>query len=221
MININNLCFSYSKANDYILNNLNLKIQDGTYLSIIGENGCGKSTLVKLILGLLKPSSGSIEVTSNKIGYVPQVMENMNYNFPITVSEVLTCHMKALKLKNSKLISSSLKSVGMENHKKSLIGSLSGGQRQKIFIARALMGEPEVIIMDEPSTGVDVKSQKDIYDTLAKLNKSNRVTIISVEHNMKAAYSYSTHILKLDNGVGTILSKKDFLNRNLEVLSND
>ena len=221
MIDIKNLCFSYTKSSDYILNNINIKIEDGTYTSIIGENGCGKSTLVKLILKLLSPSSGTIEINSKSIGYVPQVMENFNFGFPITVFEILNCHMKTLHLKNLNIINNSLLSVGMLDLKNSLIGDLSGGQRQKVFIARALIGNPNTIIMDEPSTGIDVKSQNDIYSTLQHLNRNNNVTIISVEHNLKAAYSYSTHILKLNNGNGVLLRTSDFLHSNLEVMQND
>lgn len=218
MINIENLCFSYERTNQYILNNINLKVPDGTYISIIGENGAGKSTLVKLILNILKPTSGKIETDCSGIGYVPQVMENFNYDFPITVFEILKCQMKALKLKNQNVILKSLASVGMENFKNSLIGSLSGGQKQKIFIARALMGNPNTIIMDEPSTGIDVKSQSDIYSTLKNLNIDKGVTIISVEHNMKAAYSYSSQIFKLNGGCGTLINTKDFSISNLEVM---
>ncbi|MFL0250496.1 metal ABC transporter ATP-binding protein [Clostridium neuense] len=221
MIDIKNLCFSYTKSSDYILNNINIEIKDGTYTSIIGENGCGKSTLVKLILKLLSPSSGTIETNSKRISYVPQVMENFNFGFPITVFEILNCHMKTLHLRNSSIISNSLRSVGMSDFKNSLIGDLSGGQRQKIFIARALIGNPDTIIMDEPSTGIDTKSQNDIYTTLKHLNRNNKVTIISVEHNLKAAYSCSTHILKLDSGNGVLLKTSDFLHSNLEVIQND
>lgn len=221
MIDISNLCFSYIKSNDYILNNINLKIEDGTYTSVIGENGCGKSTLIKLILGLLAPSSGTIKTNCKRISYVPQVMENFNFGFPITVLEILSCHMKTLHLKNLNAINNSLLSVGMLDFKNSLIGDLSGGQRQKVFIARALIGNPDTIIMDEPSTGIDVNSQNDIYSTLKHLNRHNKVTIISVEHNLKAAYSCSTHIFKLENGNGVLFRTSDFLHSNLEVIRND
>lgn len=220
MIDIKNLCFSYTKSNNYILNNINLNIKDGTYTSIIGENGCGKSTLVKLILKLLNPSSGTIETNCKRIGYVPQVMENFNFGFPITVFEILSCHMKTLHLKDSNIINNSLLSVGMLDFKNNLIGDLSGGQRQKIFIARALIGNPDTIIMDEPSTGIDVKSQNDIYSTLKHLNRNNNVTVISVEHNLNAAYSCSTHIFKLHNGSGILFRTNDFLHSNLEVIQN-
>ncbi|PJI09146.1 MULTISPECIES: metal ABC transporter ATP-binding protein [Clostridium] len=222
MISIENLCFSYNRNSDYILDNLNLNIENGSYTSIIGENGAGKSTLLKLILNILTPLKGTIKINSNRIGYVPQGTENFNFAFPITIYEMLMCHAKSLKLKNpDSLIDKSLKNIGMENYKNSLLGSLSGGQKQKIFLARSLIGNPELLILDEPSTGVDVKSQKEIYSFLKELNSKNGMTIVCVEHNLNAAYKNSTHIFKLNKNNGTLFNIKDFLKINKEVLNND
>lgn len=222
MISIENLYFSYNKNSDYILDNLNLNIRSGSYTSIIGENGAGKSTLIKLILNILTPLKGTIKIDSNRIGYVPQGTENFNFAFPITIYEMLMCHAKSLKLKNPDfLIDKSLKNIGMENYKNSLLGSLSGGQKQKIFLARSLIGNPDLLILDEPSTGVDVKSQKEIYNFIKELNSKNGMTIICVEHNLKAAYKNSTHILKLDKKNETLFNIKDFLKINSEVVNND
>lgn len=220
MIKIKNMYFTYNKVNSYTLDDINLNVEKGCYLSIIGENGSGKSTLMKLILNLLKPSSGSIEITTNKIGYVPQIMDNFNSAFPLTVEEMLKCHMKALKIKDKESIIKSLTTVKMVNFKHQLIGSLSGGQRQKIFIARAIMGTPELIVLDEPSSGIDVKSQAEIYSVLKSLNISQKITILSVEHNMKAAIENSTHIFNLDKGHGYLSTINDYINLNTEVLHN-
>ncbi|MCR3758376.1 metal ABC transporter ATP-binding protein [Clostridium felsineum] len=222
MISIKNLYFSYSKDSNYVIDDLNLHIKNGSYTSILGQNGTGKSTLIKLILGLLKPVKGNITISTNKIGYVPQSTENFNFAFPITVRELLLCHAKSLKLKSPEsTVIKSLKLLGMENFQKNLIGSLSGGQKQKIFIARSLIGNPELLILDEPSTGVDVKSQKEIYGFLKKINKENNVTIICVEHNLKAAYSNSTHILNFHAETGSLLNINEFLRNNMEVVNND
>ncbi len=97
MIEINNLCFSYTKKKPYILENINLNIKKGQYISILGSNGSGKSTLLKLILGFLSPTLGDINLKNSKIGYVPQKYENFNSDFPITVEEVLKCHKKSVK----------------------------------------------------------------------------------------------------------------------------
>ncbi|MDZ7543772.1 ATP-binding cassette domain-containing protein, partial [Clostridium perfringens] len=115
MINIKDLCFSYSNKPPYLLNNINLNIPKGIYLSIVGENGSCKTTLIKLILGLLKPTSGLIEIKTDSIGYVPQRLDSFNSQFPITVREVLSCHKKTLK--NSDIdISNILESVNMLNY---------------------------------------------------------------------------------------------------------
>ena len=210
MITIKNLSFSYTKGND-LLKDINLHIPKGIYLSILGENGSCKSTLIKLILGILKPDSGLITLASNKISYVSQKLDNFNAEFPITVKEVLSCHAKTVGIKNSKSIQDSLQKVNMNEFSNNLIGNLSGGQQQRIFIARALLGNPDLIILDEPSTGVDEKSQSEIYPLLQTLNKDLGKTIISVEHNTKIALKYSTHILKIENGTLKLFTKEDFI----------
>lgn len=209
MIDIKNLCFSYSNKPPYILNNINLNIEDGTYLSIVGENGSCKTTLVKLMLGILKPNSGSLTINSNLIGYVPQRLDSFNSQFPITVKEVLSSHKKTLKNKAVD-IDTALKDVHMYEYKNRLLGMLSGGQQQRVLIARALMGNPDVIILDEPSTGVDEANQKEIYSILRNLNKINKKTIISIEHNIDIALNNSTHILRVDNGQITLFTVEEY-----------
>lgn len=209
MIDIKNLCFSYTNKPPYILNDISLNLPQGIYLSIVGENGSCKTTLIKLILGLLKPTSGSIEIDSNSIGYVPQRLDSFNSQFPITVKEVLSCHKKTLK-NNSIDIDSILKDVNMLDFKNRLLGMLSGGQQQRVLIARALMGNPDIIILDEPSTGVDENNQKEIYNILRKLNKENKKTIISIEHNLDIAINNSTHILKIENASTRLFTVNEF-----------
>lgn len=211
MININNLSFSYVKGNE-LLKDINLNIPSGVYLSILGENGSCKSTLIKLILNLLKPDSGNIKISSKRISYVPQKLDNFNSEFPLTVKELLTSHSRALGIKDNKIINSALNQVNMNKFKNSLIGNLSGGQQQRVFIARALIGDPDLIILDEPSTGVDEKSQKEIYPLLKQLNNDLGKTIISVEHNTKIAIKYSTHILKIENGKMNLYTTNNFIN---------
>lgn len=210
MININNLCFSYIKGNN-LIKNTNLDIPKGAYVSVLGENGSCKSTLIKLILGLLKPDSGAININSSRISYVPQRVDNFNSDFPLTVKELLLLQAKALKIKNKDIVNTVLKEVNMSEFKNKLIGNLSGGQQQRIFIARALIGDPDLIILDEPSTGVDEKSQNEIYPLLKNLNTNKGKTIISVEHNSKIALKYSTHILKVENGSFTLYKTSDFI----------
>ncbi len=213
MINIKNLCFTYTNSKPYILDKVNLKIEKGSYVSILGENGSAKSTLIKLILNLLKPNSGQIIIFTSKIAYVAQKVENFNAQFPITVYEMLNCHRKVLKLKDKSLILKSLQAVGMENHTHTLIGNLSGGQQQKIFIARSLIGDPDLLILDEPSTGIDIQSMEDIYRIIKGLNKNLGITVVSVEHNLKAALDNSTDIFEMGNGSGILYNIQNYKNK--------
>lgn len=210
MIHIKNLCFSYNNHAPYILNDLNLIINKGDYVSIVGENGSGKSTLIKLILSILKPSKGYININTNKIGYVPQRFDSFNSQFPITIYEVLNLHRKALGIKNMPSIEKNLDLVGMKDYKNQLIGNLSGGQQQKIFIARSLMGNPELLVLDEPSTGVDIQSQKEIYTLIKNLSLNLNITVISIEHNLEAAMINSNYIFELNSGSGLLRSISEY-----------
>lgn len=210
LIKINNLSFAYNKNTPPLLKNVNLDIPKGVYLSIVGENGSCKTTLIKLILGLLTPISGSITVDTDNIAYVPQRLDGFNSQFPISIYEILKIHAKSLKLDPKSSSIDVLEKVNMLKFKENLIGNLSGGQQQRVFIARALIGNPDLIILDEPSTGVDVKNQQEIYSLLSKINKEQGTTIISIEHNMDIALKYSTHILTINNGKLPLQSNKDF-----------
>lgn len=210
MIKINDMSFRYEKTSPVVLSHVNLDIPDGIYLSVMGENGSCKTTLIKLILGLLSPNYGSININTKNIGYVPQRVDSFNSQFPISVYEILKIHGKALKLDIKTSIDYVLNKVNMTEFKDNLIGNLSGGQRQRVFIARALMGNPDLIILDEPSTGVDYKNQLEIYNLLSSLNKNEKTTIISIEHNLETALKYSTHILKIDEGVVSLKNVSEF-----------
>ncbi|OPJ64605.1 metal ABC transporter ATP-binding protein [Clostridium oryzae] len=210
MLTIKNLNFSYGDSSDYVLKNINLKIDKGVYLSILGENGSGKSTLLKLLLGFLNPSGGSIAIDTKNIGYVPQKFESYNSQFPITVYEMMNVHRKCTKIKDKSAIKNALDTVNMTGFANSLIGNLSGGQRQKIFIARALLGKPDLLVLDEPSTGIDNPSQREIYSLLKDLNRKEGMTIISVEHNFNAAMNNSSKIFYLNSGIGCLHDPQDF-----------
>jgi zinc transport system ATP-binding protein len=215
LVHIENLFFTYTKKAPFILNNLTLDINKGDYISILGDNGSGKSTLIKLILKILVPTSGSINCDFLKIGYVPQKFDNLNSQFPITVYEIMNTYRKTLRIKDKECITEYLDIVNMNDFKKSLIGTLSGGQCQKIFIARTLMGTPDLLIFDEPSSGVDNKSQNEIYGLIKSINRNNGITVISVEHNLKAAISNSTQIYHLKNGFGHLCSPNEYINEYL------
>ena len=210
MIKAENLAFSYSGSPPFVLNGINLEINNGEYVSVVGDNGCGKSTLMKLILRFLKPTHGSIVACAKKIGYVPQKSDSTNSGFPITVYEMLNSYRKLLKIKDKNVVKESLRQVGLSDFSGSLMGNLSGGQAQKVLIARALMGNPDLLVLDEPSAGVDIDSQREIYALLKRLNTEHGITIVSVEHNLDAAISNSTTIFHLQCGHGHFCTPKKY-----------
>ncbi len=210
MIKMDGLCFSYTGQAPYLLNDINLEILDGEYVSVVGENGSGKSTLMRLMLGFLKPTLGRIEVQTRRIGYVPQRSDSLSSGFPITVREVLDSYRRLLKIRDKSAVSAALRQVKMSGFADNLIGNLSGGQSQKILIARALMGTPDLLVLDEPSTGVDLTSQREIYGLLHRLNQEQGITILSVEHNLNAAVANSTLIYHLSQGCGHICSPEKY-----------
>jgi zinc transport system ATP-binding protein len=222
VINIKNLSYSYDE--DVVLENINLSINEKDFLAIIGPNGGGKSTLLKLILGINKTKTGSIEIYNKKIssqysniGYVPQ-NTNINTDFPVKVIEIVMMghnHNKE-EQKNSKSFLhryfnigynefakacaiNSLKEVGMEEFANKKIGSLSGGQRQRVMIARALCSNPKILILDEPTASIDVSGQKQIYDLLKLLNKS--ITIIVVSHDISVILSYASKVAHINKSL--------------------
>lgn len=220
MIIADNLFFSYKGSSPYVLNGINLKINKGDYVSVLGANGSGKSTLMRLILKFLKPTSGSITTHTNKIGYVPQRNDFSNSGFPISVYEALDSYRRLLKVKDKDTVEEALKQVGMLDFVNALMGNLSGGQSQKILIARSLIGEPDLLILDEPSSGVDVNSQREIYGFLKRANKEKGITIVSVEHNLDAAISNSTLIYHLMDGQGHLCAPRQYVDEFLEKREN-
>ncbi|MDR3271066.1 MAG: metal ABC transporter ATP-binding protein [Peptococcaceae bacterium] len=210
MIRTENLTFSYTGLPPYVFGGLDFEIGCGEYVSVVGDNGCGKSTLLKLMLKFIKPTSGAIISQAQRIGYVPQKNDSSASSFPITVREALNSYRKLLKIKDREVISSALARVGMTDCAGALMGTLSGGQCQKILIARALMGNPDLLILDEPSSGVDMNSQTEIYEFIKKINQENGITVVSVEHNLHAAMANSTLIYHLVNGHGHLCTPEQY-----------
>ncbi|MEN5387071.1 ABC transporter ATP-binding protein [Aliarcobacter skirrowii] len=202
LIKIKNLFFKYQKTD--ILENVNLTIKDDDFLAIIGPNGGGKSTLLKLILGLLPLQSGKIEkyIKNSQIGYVPQ-NTNLNIDFPITALEVvLMGHVSSKKRifgYSKDEISCALESlnqVGMKDYANKKIGDLSGGQRQRVFIARALCSNPKIMLLDEPTASIDVQGQQEIYELLRELNKS--ICIVVVSHDLSILLNYAKNVAHIN-----------------------
>ncbi len=203
VISIKDLNFSYS--DNPVLENVNLKIDRGELASIVGPNGGGKTTLLKLILGLLKPGQGTIEVfgttpvkARRKIGYMPQHAQ-LDPQFPISVLEVvLTGRIdqcgKGLNGSFPRTATAQAKAalaeVGMADFTQKHFNRLSGGQRQRVLIARALCSEPELLLLDEPTSNIDPRSEENLYETLARLNQ--KMTILLVSHDL----GFVSHFVK-------------------------
>ena len=203
IIRIRNLNFSYDKQ--VVLDDINLDYSSDEFLAIIGPNGGGKSTLLKLILGLLKPQSGEIKLfgkepseVSKFIGYVPQNFLS-NQSFPMMVLEVVLMGLIDKKIfgfysKDEKALAlSALEKVGMREFANARIGELSGGQRQRVYIARALCANAKVLILDEPTASIDTKGQAEIYEILKGIN-ANGVGIVLVSHDLNIVLNYATKI---------------------------
>lgn len=190
MIKIKNMSFRYPDLD--IFNNVNLEISKGEFVSIIGANGSGKSTLLNLILGFIKPDSGSIEVLGepiekfsqfDRIGTIFQGGLTRSQGFPASALEVVMLKSKKMNKEAKKMALDSLDHVGLKDiaHKK--ISELSGGQLQRVYIARELMYEPDILFLDEPSSGLDSESIKDLMELLDHLNDVHNMTIVMVTHH--------------------------------------
>lgn len=213
IIEIRNLTFRYDK--NIILEDISFEINEGDYIGIVGPNGSGKSTLIKIILGILKPSKGTIKLFGQDInsfknwgnvGYVSQKATSFNTAFPATVEEVVASNLypkiglfNRIKKEHMKEVYDVLKIVGMENYNKQLIGNLSGGQQQKVFIARTLVSSPKILFLDEPTVGIDIKSQETFYELINQLNRTMNITIVMISHDIGVITEKTNRILCMGN----------------------
>ncbi|MCA9487003.1 ATP-binding cassette domain-containing protein [Candidatus Woesearchaeota archaeon] len=191
IIEIKDLTYSYHQEQN-ILENISLSIHKGDLVAIIGHNGSGKSTLVKLIAGLLEQKTESITLRG-KLSYIPQKVSSDN-NFPAKVKEILD-----LECCDCKLRDEVLKNLGIDEFVEKQFKVLSGGQQQRVLIALALLSNPDILILDEPTVGVDTKTQEDFYKLLKKLHKERELTILFVTHDTGMISDYFTKIICLDN----------------------
>lgn len=212
VVKLENINFKYE--NKIVLENVNLKIERGSFLGLVGPNGGGKTTLINIILGLLTPDSGAITILNkpiesfkdwNHIGFVSQKSSSFNKGFPATVFEVVSMGLTAkigyfnfFRKKHKEKVLTAIEQVGMSDYTYQNIGNLSGGQQQRVFIARALVSEPELLILDEPTVGVDYKNVERFYELLHKLNTEQNLTLLLVTHDTGAMTEYATDVACLN-----------------------
>ena len=204
-INLKNISFQYE--NSLVLENVSFSLQKGEFSGLIGPNGSGKSTLIKLILGILQPTHGEILLFNrpisqfkdwSKIGYVSQKANTFNGGFPATVFEVVSTGLfgkmglfRWMGKQEKEMVKQAIHTVGLTGYEKQNIGKLSGGQQQRAFIARALVSKPELLILDEPTVGVDENSEQQFYQLLENMHTDLNVSLLLVSHDIGAI---TTHV---------------------------
>lgn len=213
IIEVRDIFFKYDK--EYILQNVSFDIEKGDFVGIIGANGTGKSTLIKLILGILKPDSGEILISGinpnkskqvSSIGYVPQVGVSSGVEFPATVTEIVLMNMykeiglfKFAKRKHIEKVREILSIVGMTEYANRRFCDLSGGQQQRVVIAKALANNPEILILDEPTSGIDYRSEDALYELLDRLHLERKITIVMISHDIERLKKHSNRIIEVES----------------------
>ncbi len=204
IINVDNLSYYYDSFP--ALDHISFSVEKGDFLGIIGPNGAGKTTLFQCILGIMSNFSGKINlfgsnVKQNKkilqrIGYVPQ-KKSVEQTFPATVSEIVSLGVIGKDIKKES-IESAIEFVELGSYRNKRIGELSEGQQQRVIIAKALVKQPELLILDEPTTGIDSVAQNKFYDLLTRLNKDRGITIVWSSHDMNAVEKLASKVACID-----------------------
>lgn len=221
-LTVRNLNFSYGSTP--VLSNLTFEVDEGAYVGVIGPNGGGKTTLLKIILGLIEPGSGSLSVfgvqpiqarKDGRIGYVPQRATQLEHRFPATVLEVVRSGVYRSSQAKDDTLEKVMAVTDIEDLQHRLIHELSGGQRQRVFIARCLAAEPRMLVLDEPVTGVDAPSRDRFYALLKKLNTEHGMTILFVTHDIDAIAKEVDQVLCINQTVCCHASPQDFLQKHV------
>ncbi len=207
-LSVENLCVKIN--NRHLVENISFSVEEGSTVAIIGPNGAGKTTLVKAILGLIPFDTGTVTLFGHplkhnnfhtKIGYVPQSLE-FDRTFPLTVSELLGFTVPPAysfslsgRKEQKNNINKLLETVGVRDLSDRPIGSLSGGELQRVMIAKAIVNDPKILFLDEPASGVDIKGQERFYDLVRRLNKEKGLTIILISHDLNIVYRFADNVL--------------------------
>jgi zinc transport system ATP-binding protein len=210
-LNIENLCVQLNSH--HIIENVSFSVDEGSIVAIIGPNGAGKTTLVKAILGLLHAASGTISLFGHslsskhileRVGYVPQRLE-FDRTFPLTVSELLSFTIPPVysfpffrNKKGKNYISDLLETVGAHDLADRCIGTLSGGEIQRVMIAKAIVNDPKILFLDEPASGVDIEGQERFYDLVKRLNREKGLTVLLISHDLNIVYRFADNVLCLN-----------------------
>jgi zinc transport system ATP-binding protein len=195
---------SYAYSGNLVLDNISFTIDEGDILGIIGPNGAGKTTLFSCMLGLLDDYTGTIKILgeniekkNNKvfksIGYIPQ-KKTIEQNFPATVEEIVSLGVTTTGKTSKEKIALALETAGLFAQKDRRVGELSGGQQQRVLIAKAMVNNPKLLILDEPVTGIDLEMQNKFYSLLQRLNQENNITIIWASHDLDAVNRFATSV---------------------------
>ncbi|MNB74337.1 High-affinity zinc uptake system ATP-binding protein ZnuC [compost metagenome] len=206
MIEIKNLSFSYGEQK--VISDLNFTVRERDFVGIIGSNGAGKSTLLKMIVGLLTPSEGDIKLFGEsvrkfkdweRIGYVPQ-KNAFNPLFPATVREVVLSGLynnknvfRRLSRQQQRKCDDALEVMRIQNIQDKRVGMLSGGQQQRVFLARALINHPDLLILDEPTVGIDVETQAAFFELITHMHAHHHMTFLMVSHDIDMIRNYLGH----------------------------
>lgn len=214
-VELKNLGFDYGSG--WIFHKLNIEIEEGDFVVVIGANGVGKSTLLKMLANLVTPTAGTIEYYGTditkfaaweKIGYVPQNPGRAQRDFPITVEEVVASGLlrprsllHRLQNEDRQRIWEQLQFFGLTELRRRQMRELSGGQQQKVYLARAMVKRPRILLLDEPSTAMDSETKSNLYAYLKRINEEQGVTIMMVSHDLELAAHAAKSALCLDHGV--------------------
>jgi zinc transport system ATP-binding protein len=216
LLEVNNVYFTYG-GKEHTLDDVSFDIADGEIVGIAGPNGAGKTTLLKLIVGLLKPTRGKITLTRstasgigglNRVSYLPQNVQRTDPNFPATVREVVSTGLYAkigilgrLSASDEEAIMAAIRNVDMERFSEAQITKLSGGQLQRVLIARSLVSNPSLLIMDEPTAAVDLAGEEDFFNLIKHVNSVYGVAVLLVSHDVYSLLAHTDRLIFINKKV--------------------
>jgi len=224
LVSLRGVSFAY--GGQLVLDSVSLDIRPGDFLAVLGPNGSGKTTMLKIILHLLEADQGRVLIRGrpveefrdwDRIGYIPQNASHVDPNFPASVAETVSMAIRRpaggrqkTQTSEKEEVDRALSLVGLLGLRRRLIGSLSGGQQQRVFIARALVNRPYLLLLDEPTTGVDAETQEHFYDMLSRFNQKEGITVVLVTHDIGIVDKHVSRVACLNQRLTYHGSHKEF-----------